>query len=76
MEERPKRIYIPENPDICFEYDSKSREAVMYVCNEPFVRKAVPMFNERTIRKLFRKEIEDHKDVVCEVVMEPKEGEG
>lgn len=73
LEPRPKRIYIPENTDVRFEFDQKTGEAVMYVCGEQYVRKRVPFFNERTIRKYFKHEIEENKDVLCPVEFEGEE---
>ena len=74
MEPPPKRIYIPENTDIRFEQDPKTGEAVMYVCGEQFSRKRLPIFKERFIRKYFRQEIEENKDVLCPTELE-KESE-
>jgi hypothetical protein len=73
LEPRPKRIYIPENTDVRFELDPKTGETIMFVCGEQYVRKRVPVFNERTIRKHFKQEIEENKNVLCPVEFEESE---
>jgi hypothetical protein len=73
LEPRPKRIYIQENTDIRFEQDPKTGEAIMYICGEEFTRKNVPAFTERFVRKYFRNEIEENKDVLCPVDLDHQE---
>jgi len=75
LETRPKRIYIQENTDIRFEQDPQTGEAVMYVCGEQFARKRVPLFTERFVRKYFRNEIEENKDVLCPVELDQEKTE-
>ncbi|GEM_PF-6221056 len=68
-----KRIYIPENPDIRFEQDPETGETIMFICGKPYVRKKIPLFSEAVIRKHFRQEIEENKDIVCPVDMYEEE---
>jgi hypothetical protein len=66
MGEREKsRILLRENPDITFEEDPHTHEVTMMVCNEPLTKKHVASFNEKNIRKIFEKEIQDNRDIVC-----------
>ncbi len=64
-----KRIYLAENSDIRFEEDPETGEAVMFICGKPYVRKKLPYFSESMIRKHFKQEIEENKDIVCPVDM-------
>lgn len=68
------RIILKENENIRFEKNEKTGEVVMFVCDEPYARKVVPVFNEKYVREFFKKEVEDNKDVVCPVFKEEKEG--
>ena len=63
--ERPKRIYVPENPDIRFELDKQTGETVMFLCGKEFERRRLPFFGRRAIRRYFKKELKEHEDYVC-----------
>ena len=68
--ERPKRIYVPENPDIRFELDGQTGETVMFLCGKEFERKRLPSFGKRSVRRYFKKELKEHEDYVCPTEVE------
>jgi len=70
-----KRIYLHENPDVRFEQDEKTGEAVMFVCGEEFVRKKLPLFSPYFVQKYFKREIEQHKNFICPTYLSEEETE-
>jgi len=70
-----KRIYLPENPDIRFDLDDETGDAVMYVCGSEQTRKKLPFFSERSIRKYFKQEIEEFKNFACPTPLGEEKGE-
>jgi hypothetical protein len=76
LSETKHKFALPENPDIVFEQDQSTREVEMLVCGESLGKKRVPDFTLKTVRRIFGREIAEHKREICPTNMDERTPKG